>query len=393
MTGTPKKNLRISFVTSGHFPDDDRIFYHQGRTLAEKGFPVQIVSSKTDTDCSAEGMILNCFDGGSMTKREKIRKFTETLRQFNPDVLICSEPLTVLAGRLFRHGSKKRIRIIYDITEWYPSKKNLAGKRAFCKYITFIKLLFFNILSSALADAFIFGEYYKSRPYRFLFPFRPFIFSTYYPDLKYIEFKKPEPADGKLRLSYSGKISREKGFVNFISVIDGLSAVHHDLEIEVKITGWFETDDDRKECETYLKNVNADIAFIMKGKQDFAGYTGSLHETDIFLDLRSDDPENKHCLPIKLFYYAAAGRPVIFSDLKAIRKEVEVEKFGFLVKPGDTEMIVRLISEYLENSDLYCRHCNEARNLAETKYNWGRISSEFVKFVINAASRTGAADK
>lgn len=381
LTDIQKNNLRISFVTSGHYPYDDRIFYHQGITLADYGFQVQIISAKTNLISSDSGIELNSFDGSLISKREKIKKSIEILRQFYPDVIICSEPLPVVAARLFKRRAGKHVRIIYDITEWYPSKKNFSDKKGIRKYSYFIRLLLFNLLSSSLTDAFIFGEYYKSRPYRILFPFKPFIYSTYYPGLNYIDYRQPGLVPGKLNLSYSGKISREKGFINFIGVINRLSAIYKDLKIYVKITGWLESDEDKKECEVLLKNENANINLIVEGKQSFNSYVKNLYDTDIFLDLREDDHENQYCLPIRLFYYAASGRPVIFSDLKAIRKEVEIEKFGFLVKPGETEMIVRLISKYLENDDLYYSHCHEARILAETKYNWGKIRSEFVKFV------------
>jgi len=337
--------MRISFVSSGHYPYDDRIFYHQGITLTDFGFQVQIISAKTNLISSDSGVILNCFDGFSISKREKIKIFIEILRQFYPDVIICSEPLPVLAARLFKRRAGKHVRIIYDITEWYPSKKNLSYKKGIRKYPYFVRLLLFNLLSSFLTDAFIFGEYYKSRPYRLLIPFKPFIYSTYYPGLNYLEYTQPGLIPGKLRLSYSGKISREKGFISFISVINRLSAIYRDLKIDVKISGWFESDEDKKECEVLLKNENTNINLIVEGKQSFNSYVKSLYDTDIFLDLREDDHENQYCLPIKLFYYAASGRHVIFSDLKAIRKEVEIEKFGFLVNPGETELIVRLISK------------------------------------------------
>jgi len=347
----------------------------------ENGFLVQIISGKINLNSYDSGISLNCFEGFSVPKREKIKKFIERIRQFNPDVIICSEPLPVLAAGLFKRRAEKQIRIIYDITEWYPSKKNLINKKGIPKYLTFLKLLLLNLLTSFITDAFIFGEYYKSRPYRFLFPLKPFIYSTYYPGLNYIEYRTPRLLPGKLRLSYSGKISREKGFINFINVINRLSSICKSLKINVKITGWFESDEDKKECEIFLQNKNTNINFTIEDKQKFIEYVNHLYETDIFIDLREDDHENQYCLPIRLFCYVASGRPVIFSDLKAIRKEVKTEKFGFLVKPRQTEVIVRLIMRYLENDALYYNHCHDARILAETEYNWENIRSEFVKFI------------
>lgn len=106
-----------------------------------------------------------------------------------------------------------------------------------------------------------------------------------------------------------------------------------------------------------------------------------INDTDIFLDLRRIDFENQHCLPIRLFYYAALGRPVIYADIRAIRKEVDMESFGFLVRPDDFKTIVKIITEYLNNREIYSLHCRNARKLAESKYNWRIIEPLFLKFL------------
>ena len=103
----------------------------------------------------------------------------------------------------------------------------------------------------------------------------------------------------------------------------------------------------------FFNNENNNITIYFAGKQNFNDFTGQINETDIFLDLRRSSFENQRSLPIKLFYYAALGRPVIFSDLKALRHDVEIEKFGFLTDPGNTEGIIFLISEYLKDPVLY----------------------------------------
>jgi glycosyltransferase involved in cell wall biosynthesis len=234
---------------------------------------------------------------------------------------------------------------------------------------------------SRFADSFIFGEWYKSKPYRLFFPHKPFSYISYFPDLKFINFIKPELPDGKLRLCYSGKISLEKGYGNFFSVLKELFEYKSELKIEVKIIGWYDNIQDKKECENIFRYVNNNITLTILDRQSFKNFIDLIKETDIFLDLRSDDFENQHCLPIKLFYYAALGRPVIFSNLKAIRKEVEIDLFGFLVQPTAKERIVKIIIDYLENRELYYRHCANARYLAEKEYNWQKIESQFLEFI------------
>jgi glycosyltransferase involved in cell wall biosynthesis len=373
--------MKISFLTSGHFPFDDRIFYHLGKTLSANSYEVEVVSSKTALVDSSDGISINSFEGDHLPKKDKTDLFYERLKNFCPEIIICSEPLPVLAATRYRRQCDSGVTVIYDITEWYPSKKNLLPYNPFFRWIIFIRLIAFNLLASCFADGFIFGEWYKSRPYRLLFPFKPYAFVTYYPDLGYISMKEPSMTGEKLKLIYSGRISMEKGFGNFIKVIAGLSDIHKDLGIEAEIIGWYESDKDKRECEPLFKIAGENISLIVTGRQNFKNYIEKIKEADIFLDLRMPGFENHRSLPIKLFYYAALGRPVIFTDLKSIRRDVETEKFGFLVKPHRTEKIIKIISGYLHDRELYLEHCRNSRHLAEEKYNWQKISPGLLKFI------------
>jgi glycosyltransferase involved in cell wall biosynthesis len=373
--------MTISFLTSGHDPFDDRIFYHMARTLDYNNCCVEIISSKCDLVEVNDGIKLNCFSGDDLEKRDKVKNFVDRLSVSRPDLIICSEPLTVVAAKNYSKKHSGKIKVLYDITEWYPSKKNLAQYRYSVRWLFFLKLLLFNLRVTRFADSFIFGEWYKSRPYRILFPRKPFIFMPYFPDLKYINYSCPVLEKGKLRLSYSGKISLEKGYANFFNLVQKLSEFDKDLKIEITLIAWYESLHDKEECNSYLSPANPNITIKIFERQSFKNFIELIKETDIFLDLRSDDFENQYCLPIKLFYYAALGRPVIYSDLKAIRKEVEINKFGFLVKPDDYESIVHIIINYLNDDNSYYQHCKNARELAINKYNWNSIDHQFIKFI------------
>jgi glycosyltransferase involved in cell wall biosynthesis len=376
--------MNISFLTSGHDPFDDRIFYHMARSLSDTNNNVQIVSSRKDINEVINDIQLSCFYNEALSKKDKVDQFIKQLVLFKPQIIICSEPLTIVAAKRYSRSQSGKIRIIYDITEWYPSKKNLLIYKPLIRWFFFLKLLAFNLRESMMVDSFIFGEWYKSKPYRRLFPSKSFVYTSYYPDLKYIKYCTPSLMDKKLRLTYSGKITFEKGYGNFINVLNRLAENNEDLKIEVKIIGWYESIPDQKVFENLLLTLHKNIYLTIMGRQKFENYINQIKHTDIFLDLRSDDFENQHCLPIKLFYYAAIGRPVIFSNIKAIRKEVDIFKFGFLVKPTDIKKVVRLIEDYLENRDLYFHHCNNAKSLSENEYNWQKTLPEFLNFITSS---------
>jgi glycosyltransferase involved in cell wall biosynthesis len=378
--------MNITLLTTGHDPYDDRIFYHLARSFSENGWNVEIVSSRLDLKEIHTRISLNCFAGNDFSKKEKIIRFIARLMDFKPDVIICSEPLTILAAKQYTRRENSKVRIVYDITEWYPSKKNLEIHKIPFRWFFFVKLLIFNSFVSYFADAFIFGEWYKARPYRFLFPWKPFVYISYYPDLKYINYSVPRLSENKLRLNFSGRISLDKGFGNFINVLKEFSKSEKDYNVDVKIIGWYETYKDQEECSNLIKSLDQNITLSFFSRRPLFEYLELINDTDIFIDLRTNDLENRHCLPIRMFYYAALGRPVVFTALKAIKREVEISKFGYLVQPDNTKKVVEIILMYIKNQEFYYNHCSEAKRLSESMYNWKRIEPLLINFINEISS-------
>jgi glycosyltransferase involved in cell wall biosynthesis len=379
--------MKIAFLTTGHCPFDDRIFFHLAKALSEEGKHVEVISTRVEITGIIEGITISSFDGNRLSKMEKISGSVEKLSAADPGLIICSGPMALIAAVRYARSGKRRVRMIYDITEWYPSKKQMARHKAPVKYIMFLKYLFFNLYASSLADAFIFGEWYKSRPYRLLFPLKPFTFITYYPNLKYLPYKPPHLQENSLRLCFAGKISREKGIINLLNVIGLLVQKIPGIRIELQIIGWYESPEDRMVCEPAIMSARKNVNIIFHDRKPFLEFIEFISDTDIFIDLRSDDPENQRCLPIKLFYYAALGRPVIFSSLKSIKKEIETGSLCHLVRPDDPEQVVSIISGYLHNHEMYLNHCIRGRRLAVEKYNWDRIKPDLLNFVNGIAMK------
>lgn len=109
------------------------------RSLVDHNNNVLIISSKADLVKVVDGIRLHCFDGDDLPKKDKIDKFIGILSANDQDVIICSEPLPVLAAKRFKSLSGKNPRIVYDITEWYPSKKNLSAYNFLMRLFIFFK--------------------------------------------------------------------------------------------------------------------------------------------------------------------------------------------------------------------------------------------------------------
>lgn len=371
--------MKIAILSSAHKYNDDRLYHHFAKTLAQKKHLVNIVTSDCDLDIE-DSISISSFNGLNYNRKEKVKIYIEKLSNFNPDIIICLEPLPIIAAKKF--SKNKNTKIIYDITEWYPSKNQILKHPYITRlFYTFSHFLVF-LYSCYLSNGFIIGEYYKGIIPKKLFPKKRNIKISYYPKKGYITKTRPNINNNLLKLSYSGTLSKEKGFVNFLNAIKELKNNNNSLNIQVKIIGKFNP----KEKENCLKLINEfdkSVNFLFFDFQELTKYIELINDTDIFLDLRSSDFINSHCLPIKLFYFIALERPIIFSNLIAIRKEINTKKFGYLVNPNHYESIAKLINNYQKDKTLYLSHCTNARNSFEKKYNWGLIETEFVNFIEN----------
>jgi len=369
----------VAFLTSTHSPFDDRIFYHQAKSLA-KIFKVVIISGVETISETFDNISIVSDNSRGLDKKNKIEFFKQSLKPFNPELIICSEPLPIIAALRYKKAVHQKVKIIYDVTEWYPSKKNLEGLPLYKQIFSFLKLLIVNLYTSSRCDGFIFGEHYKSLPYRFLFGYKKWEMVSYYPDLKYINYQESKLNSGKICLGYAGKISVEKGIANFFEAAKAVKQKSPETAVKLKIIGWCLSLAEKKTFDKLCREAgNMELEIL--DKQNFETFSDQLHDIDILFDLRKLDFENNRCLAIKVFYYAACGKPVIYSDIKAIRRDIDVNKFGYFVNPSDSELISDYIINYVEHPDLYKKHSQVARKLAEENYNWGIIEPRFVEFI------------
>ncbi|MCU7500354.1 MAG: glycosyltransferase family 4 protein [Ignavibacteria bacterium] len=370
---------KVVLLTSGHPPKDERIFHKIGRTLEKSGFSVAIISSVQEADFTENNIHIAGFKGNNLNKKEKIFNLKAFLTSEDPDVIICSEPLTVLAAWRYKKSQQKKIRIISDITEWYP--ENVALKQNGLKrVITYITLFLFNIYATSLADTLIIGEKNKLRRYRLIAPFKKKTVIGYYPVLEFFTYSPP-PFDGKnLTLCYAGVISFERGILNILKAAAKTAEENPGVSVTLKIIGRFQYEAEEKIFQE-MASKEKSIRLVMVPWGKYEEISQKLMDADICLDLRNYSFVYRNSLPIKIFEYMASGKPVIYSDIRPIRDEMDVSKFGFLVNPTDIDGISSKISEYIKNPRLLRQHSENARQMAETRFNWACLEGELISLV------------
>lgn len=369
---------KVLFLTTAHHFDDDRIFFHQAKTLAEEGFEVKISSLSSDFQGNVDGIQIESYPILEKTVQEKIETFKKICSSFQPDCIICSEPVAVFAAQQYQ--KKKKTSIIYDITEWYPSMSMLENYSYPAKIFHAVKFFLVQLYAGFLSTYFIFGEETKKFPLAYFFPFKKSMILPYYPDKKYVVSNPKKLTPDKITLCYTGALSEDKGIGNFFKAVDVLRKKMPETIIKLLIVGAARKESD----EDYFKNLLSEYNFEhieIRKPTSFEHFTEAFVDADLCFDLRELNFENNHSLPIKLFYYIGVGKPVIYSDLKGIREHMDVSEFGKLVDPRNAEIISDLIVNYIRNPEYYYSHAIQARKTFEQQYNWGVIRNSFVDFV------------
>jgi len=372
-------SIKILFLNTCHFSYDDRVFYHQAESLSNYDHEIMIVSTKENIIKNEGNISINSFDARNLTIRERKIKILEYLTIFAPEIIICDSPLAVISANSYR--KIKKSEIIYDITEWYPSKKNLRNLYFLKKTGKFAFLILVNLYAGLISDKFIFGEYHKSIPFRKLFFWKQSLILPYYPNLKFIQRYDINRIDREIKLFYSGNISTEKGIDSIINSIDKVSKLFPQTFFHLRIIGQFPTKIEEQNFKNITSELNSNVEIHIDNFMPFRDYCNEIGKSDLFFDLRQIDIENTHCLPIKLFYYLACGKPIIYSNLKSIRKGIENINFGFLTDPNNSIKIASFISDYINNPDLYKEHARNALLESHNKYNWKKIENSFISFL------------
>jgi len=363
--------LKIVFALIAHYPTDDRVYFQLAGTLKQAGYEVFLISALTD-NCDLPNT--QCFDSKGLPKKLLIKKLQECFSDCNPDIIICDNPIAVLAAERYKK-LHKNIRILYDITEWYPSKKNVKELSFFRKTVKMVLLSLLSCYAGWLTDGFIFGEYYKAKPFRFLFFWKKYIYLSYYASIDRITVYPRKNIGEACNLFYSGLLNVEKGFDKVLAVTIKTAENHPETKFTLTVvTG---TND-----YPFPADLPQNLLIQKKGLMPFMDFCNEIGKYDLFFDLRVNDFENTRSLPIKLFYYMACNRPMIYTNLKAIRQGApEMEQMGYLVNPKDLDTICNCISNYLSDEELYKTHCEAAGKWTLEKYNWDNIKNRFIQLI------------
>jgi glycosyltransferase involved in cell wall biosynthesis len=369
---------RICILTSGHPPLDDRIFWKFGNSLSEAGFKIFIVCSTLEIKDIKNGIKITGIDGNDLNKNQKIKFFLSNLESINPEIIICEEMLPVFSAINYKKRNQK-VKVILDITEWYP--ENVAFKfNGTKRWLKYFQLLLPYIFVLNKVDQLIIGEKNKKRRYDALAFNIPKTIIGYYPVLKYFRYKKPDLGKDEIIFGYAGVITYERGINDLLRITNTVAQRYSKKKFKLIMLGRFTYKFEEEDFRKLLKSYDS-IKVELVEWTDYDKISKEIEKMDICFDLRKRNFIYKNSLPIKIFEYMACGKPFIFSDVKPIRDEIDIDDYGLLVNPAVDTDVINAIETYLQNPALADKHSKNSRQFIEREKNWENESRKLIDLI------------
>jgi len=177
-----------------------------------------------------------------------------------------------------------------------------------------------------------------------------------------------QPPTSNLRppftIGYAGHLYPWKG-VDFI--IEAVAALP---ETRALIVGGHEQEPDLARVKALAAGLDCASRVTFTGLRPPADVAARLRECDVLVLPNPSSPlSDAFTSPLKLFEYMAAGRPIVASDLPALREVLAHETNALLFEPGNPQALTTAIRRIKEDPDFGARLARQALDDVQ-RYTW-----------------------
>jgi glycosyltransferase involved in cell wall biosynthesis len=367
--------IRVVHLSVVHKPDDPRIYERECRTLAEAGYAVMYLAPGAERGRDEHGVLQSPLpQRGRSTRFLDSIEIARALRVLRPQVLHVHDPELLT---LFPAVKAFIPRLVYDMHEYVPEA--VAGKhyipekaRPFASQATAIAQKSLAALGSGVVvvtDEQL--EALGSTPkLRLVLP--------NYPRLERFAGAEPLPvlaADPRLKLIYVGSLSRTRGCLLMLDVMEQLEAG----EAVLYLGGVFASEELEAEVRTRVEAGLADRVVLL----------GRIPPPELPRYLAASDvvwspslASRQYDLPTvdtKIFEGMASGLAVLATNLPGRGEIVRLEECGLAV-PSGIDGHLSGVRRLLANRQALPRMGARGRRAVERRFCWEVVAGDLVDF-------------
>lgn len=119
--------------------------------------------------------------------------------------------------------------------------------------------------------------------------------------------------------------------------------------------------------------------FFFSGWVPFEEIPSFISACDVGLVILPDISSARIRVTLKGFEYWACHKPIVASDLPALKEIINPGRTGFFYKPGDPKDLAEKTCRLLEDRQLSKKMGDAGRKLVEDKYSWEKLATQFVE--------------
>lgn len=350
------KRKSITHLSTAHSAFDTRIFLKQCKSLAKKGFHMNLIITHDKAEMIDGVHIIPLPLTRGRLKRMVFKPFLalSLALKTKADLYHFHDPELIPLGIFLKCLGKK---VVYDVHEDVPSQ--IMGKYWIPPYLR--KLVSFATYSlESLTSRFFDGISAATPHIRDIFVKR----NQNSMDINNFPLKgefAQEETDTKREnaICYVGGITKERGIIELIEAIEGTS-------ITLYLAGTITPDSLKKDLEK--KQGWKNVEFI--GQVGRKKIQSILSRSQIGLCTLYPTPAYIHSLPVKIFEYMNAGLPIIASNFlywKNLLKDCENIIF---VDPLDPKAIRQAITTLMADKERCISLGKQGITLVNEIYNW-----------------------
>ena len=132
-----------------------------------------------------------------------------------------------------------------------------------------------------------------------------------------------------------------------------------------------------------IKRKGLEKHFFFSGWVPFEDVPSFISACDVGLVILPDISSARIRVTLKGFEYWACEKPIVVSDLPALREIVPPWETGLFYKPGDPKDLAEKTCVLLEDRHMSQKMGKAGRKLAENEYSWDKLATQFVTICEN----------
>jgi glycosyltransferase involved in cell wall biosynthesis len=177
-------------------------------------------------------------------------------------------------------------------------------------------------------------------------------------------------------VSYVGGVGPHRGVDTAVKAVP--FAAQHIPNLRLLIIGLRE-ERQRHTLTHLIKKLGVEGLVELVAWQPFEKVNSYIQASEVCLVPHNDSEHTQTTIPHKLFQYMLAGKPVVVSNVRPLRRVIEDTRAGLVFRAGDPESLAQALIRLYKEPGLRCRMGRHGREAATGKYAWQHDAKRLVK--------------